>query len=70
VVKYSNCYLPQLVAGNFTLDRADKSNEYETAQTGGHGEGSRCTWNMIQNQFFNIDPINLRNIVSGSMLKN
>jgi hypothetical protein len=53
------------VAGNFTLDRVDKRNEYETAQNEhGYGEGSRRTWNIIQDQFFNIDPINLHNIVS------
>jgi hypothetical protein len=58
VVKYSNCYLPQLAAGVFTLEREDQ-HEMEDFNA-----GSRRTWNLVQDQFFNVDPIGPTNIVS------
>jgi hypothetical protein len=54
------------MAPNFTLDRLDSQTEYERVLA--VSEGSRRTWKQITDSHFNIDPVNLRNIVS--LIKN
>ncbi|CAK5080691.1 unnamed protein product [Meloidogyne enterolobii] len=60
IVKYSNCYLPQLGASLFSLEREDQIDELNEMRPG--GDRGR-TWQNIQDDYFNIEPINMRNIV-------
>uniref|UniRef100_A0A915NFE0 RLR CTR domain-containing protein n=1 Tax=Meloidogyne floridensis TaxID=298350 RepID=A0A915NFE0_9BILA len=61
IVKYSNCYLPQLAANLFSLEREDLYDQLDEMRIG--GDRGR-TWQNIQADYFNIEPINMRNIVS------
>nr|CAD2205798.1 unnamed protein product [Meloidogyne enterolobii] len=60
IVKYSNCYLPQLAANLFSLEREDLHDQLDEMRIG--GDRGR-TWQNIQSDYFNIAPINMRNIV-------
>ncbi|KAF7634718.1 hypothetical protein Mgra_00005866 [Meloidogyne graminicola] len=60
IVKYSNCYLPQLTANLFSLEREDQLDQLDEMRL---GENRARTWNNIQEDYFNIIPINMRNIV-------
>uniref|UniRef100_A0A914MQ48 RNA helicase n=1 Tax=Meloidogyne incognita TaxID=6306 RepID=A0A914MQ48_MELIC len=60
IVKYSNCYLPQLAANLFSLEREDLYDQLDEMRIG--GDRGR-TWQNIQADYFNIEPINMRNIV-------
>lgn len=57
MVKFSNVYLPAVNTRSFVLERLDTSEPVASVS-------NKKSWVQIQQEFFNVDAITTRNIVS------
>ena len=61
MVKFSNVYLPAVNTRSFVLERLDTNEPVASVS-------NKKTWVQIQNEFFNVDAITAKNIVSCLMV--